>query len=178
MRKNRHERNLAIAKVIAAENGTCLRRKYAAIIVHKDLNYHIATGFCGAPRDTEDCLQRGNCLRNEYNIPAGQRYELCRSVHSEANALIHAGIERAQGNIMYIAGVDAVDPKNPIDCQPCYMCLRMIINAKIDTVIFQRKNYIDETGGHYTIWNRDSMIEIFEEAANNGNYRFLQAGDK
>jgi len=78
---------LDLAKTIGFRS-TCFRNKLGAIIVKDD--QLIATGYVGAPRKTKDCLERGNCLRNENNIPHGQRYEMCRSVHAEQNAIINA----------------------------------------------------------------------------------------
>ncbi|MCL2159208.1 MAG: cytidine deaminase, partial [Oscillospiraceae bacterium] len=75
---------LDIAETVASRS-TCLRKKYGAIIVKNDVI--IATGYCGAPRGRENCCDRGSCIREELGIPRGERYELCRSVHAEANAI-------------------------------------------------------------------------------------------
>ena len=67
------------------ERGTCLRRNYGAIIVKND--EIVATGYTGAPRGRKNCDDMGFCMREHLQIPSGQRYELCRSVHAEANAI-------------------------------------------------------------------------------------------
>ncbi|MCL2099588.1 MAG: deaminase [Oscillospiraceae bacterium] len=123
---------LDIAETVASRS-TCLRKKYGAIIVKNDII--IATGFCGAPRGRENCCDRGTCIREELNIPRGERYELCRSVHAEANAMLAASREQMLGAVLYQA---CVDPKTgeiiaPIDS--CQMCKKLIINAGISQVI-------------------------------------------
>ena len=70
------------------KRSTCLRRKYGAIIVRND--EIISTGYNGAPRGRKNCDDLKFCLRESLSVPSGQRYELCRSVHAEANAIISA----------------------------------------------------------------------------------------
>ena len=123
---------LDIAETVASRS-TCLRKKYGAIIVNN--NIIIATGYCGAPRGRENCCDRGVCIREELNIPRGERYELCRSVHAEANAMLAASREQMIGAVLYQT---CVDPQTggiigPIDS--CQMCKRLIINAGISQVI-------------------------------------------
>jgi len=94
---------IGIAKEVA-NRGTCYRLRGGAIIVKND--QIISTGYIGAPRKTKDCLERGNCLREEMKIPHGERYEMCRSVHAEQNAIINAaraGVRLLGGN-MYLYG--------------------------------------------------------------------------
>ena len=79
---------LDLAEVVA-QRGTCLRRLYGAVIVKND--EVISTGYVGAPRGRENCCDLGYCTREKLQIPRGERYELCRSVHAEANAIISAG---------------------------------------------------------------------------------------
>ena len=123
---------LDIAETVASRS-TCLRKKYGAIIVNN--NIIIATGYNGAPRGRENCCDRGTCIREELNIPRGERFELCRSVHGEANAIIAASREQMIGATLYQTCVDP--KKNEIigDIDSCQMCKRLIINAGITQVI-------------------------------------------
>ncbi|MEA3344441.1 MAG: hypothetical protein U9Q16_02055, partial [Patescibacteria group bacterium] len=101
MRPSKEEYYLNIAKQIA-QRSTCFRLRAGAIILKND--QIISTGYIGAPRGTKDCLERGECLRNKLNIPHGQRYEVCRSVHAEQNAIINAaraGVSLLNGD-MYL----------------------------------------------------------------------------
>lgn len=124
---------LEIAKAVSLRS-TCLRRKYGAIIVKNDLI--VATGYNGAPRGKVNCCDIGKCVRIEQNIPHGERYELCRSVHAEQNAIISAGFEKSNGATLYLSGVDGLS-ETPIDAPDCcMMCKRVIINAGIYKVIF------------------------------------------
>lgn len=113
--------------------GTCLRRNYGAIIVKND--QIISTGYVGAPRGRSNCNDLGYCTRERLNVPRGERYELCRSVHAEANAIIAAPRSEMIGATLYLVGVDATSGKLVPDASPCSMCKRMIINAGIKTVI-------------------------------------------
>ncbi len=126
-RASKDEYYLNIAKEVA-ERATCFRNKGGAIIVKDD--QIIATGYVGAPRKTKDCFERGECLRDKLKIPHGQRYELCRSVHSEMNAIINAaraGVSLLNGD-MFIYCHDR-------DSFPCFMCKKMIINTGLKRVI-------------------------------------------
>ena len=84
MRPSKKEHYLNIAREVA-QRSTCFRRKFGAIIVKDDVI--VATGYVGAPRKTQDCFERGECLRDKMGTPHGQRYELCRSVHAEQNCV-------------------------------------------------------------------------------------------
>jgi len=124
---------LNIAKQVCKKS-TCLRNRFGAVIVRD--NQIISTGYCGAPRKTKDCQDHGFCLREKGNIPHGQRYELCRSVHAEMNAIINAaraGVSLFKGDI-YIYGENAAEGKL-IDTYPCFICKKMIINAGLEKVI-------------------------------------------
>ena len=70
------------------KRGTCLRRNYGAVIVKND--EIISTGYTGAPRGRTNCIDLGFCAREKLNIKSGEKYELCRSVHAEQNAVISA----------------------------------------------------------------------------------------
>ena len=135
-RLSKIEYYLDIASAVA-ERGTCLRRKFGAIIVNNDRI--VSTGYVGAPRGRENCCDRGKCFRVENNIPSGQRYELCRSVHAEMNAIINASKEEMEGSTLYLVGIenDSTFTKN---AEPCSMCKRMIINAGITNVIVRTTN--------------------------------------
>lgn len=141
---------LEIAKTVAMR-GTCLRRKFGAIIVKDDVI--VSTGYAGAPRGRQNCCDLNFCLRDKLNIPRGERYELCRSVHAEANAIIAAPRDRMLGATLYLA---CVDPKTgetvPGTCS-CQMCKRMVINAGIEKVI------VLEGEGKYSVYTVNDWIE-------------------
>ena len=127
------------------QRSTCLRRMYGAIIVRND--EIISTGYNGAPRGRINCTDAGRCARVEMKIPSGERYELCRSVHAEANAIISASRRDMIGSILYLVGRDAVTKElltNATrtgellhDATSCAMCRRQIINAGIAKVIIR-----------------------------------------
>ena len=125
---------LDIAQTVA-ERGTCLRKKYGAIIVKNDVI--VSTGYVGAPRGRQNCCDLKFCLREKLNIPRGERYELCRSVHAEQNAIINASREQMIGATMYLCGIDAKNGEYVANSSSCQMCKRMIINAGIEKVIIR-----------------------------------------
>ena len=132
-RISKEEYYLGIAKEVARRS-TCFRRSIGAIIVRDD--QIISTGYVGAPRKTKDSLEHGFCLRDKLEIPHGQRYELCRSVHAEQNAIINAaraGVSLLGGD-MYIYGLSAEAGK-AINALPCFICKKMIINAGLNRII-------------------------------------------
>ncbi len=132
-RISKNQYYLGIAEEVARRS-TCHRRSIGAIIIRDD--QIISTGYVGAPRKTKDSLEHGFCLRDKMNIPHGQRYELCRSVHAEQNAIINAaraGVSLLGGD-MYIYGSTAGQFK-PINAFPCFICKKMIINAGLNRVI-------------------------------------------
>jgi dCMP deaminase len=117
-----------------SRRSTCLRRRFGAVIVRDD--QIISTGYVGAPRGTPNCLDLGRCAREELKVPPGERYELCRSVHAEMNAIINAaraGVTVLNGTL-YLYGENVKDD-TIAEAKPCKMCKRMIINAGIKTVI-------------------------------------------
>ena len=114
------------------KRGTCLRRNFGAIIVKND--EIISTGYVGAPRGRANCSDLGYCMREKLNIPKGERYELCRSVHAESNAIISAPRSEMIGASIYLACHDAKTDELYGDVEPCSMCKRLIINAGISTV--------------------------------------------
>ena len=123
---------LGIAAAVL-ERSTCLRRQYGAIIVRND--EIISTGYNGAPRGRKNCSDLGRCTREVLSIPSGERYELCRSVHAEANAIISASRRDMLGGTLYLVGRDARTGAYLTDTTSCSMCRRQIINAGIETVI-------------------------------------------
>ena len=115
------------------QRSTCLRRKYGAIIVLND--QIVATGYNGAPRGRKNCRDLGGCTRKTLNIPSGERYELCRSVHAEMNCIISAPRTEMLGATMYLAGRDADTGELLTDTTSCSICRRLIINAGIQAVV-------------------------------------------
>ena len=124
-----------IAKAVAVR-ATCLRCKYGAVIT-KD-NIIVSTGYNGAPAGMKDCLEAGKCTRKELQIPHGERYELCHSVHAEANAVIRAAVHELEGATIYISGAD--DSADECHSEPCMMCKRIILNARIARVVYSDGN--------------------------------------
>lgn len=123
---------LDIAQTVL-ERSTCMRRRFGAIIVKNDSI--VSTGYNGAPRGRKNCTDLGECMREKLSIPRGERYELCRSVHAEANAIISATREQMLDSTLYLCGVDAATGEIINDSCSCQMCKRMIINAGINKVI-------------------------------------------
>ena len=122
---------LDIAETVL-ERSTCLRRRYGAIVVKNDSI--VSTGYNGAPRSCRNCTDMGYCRREALNVPRGQRYELCRSVHAEQNAIIAASRDEMLGASLYLAGRDVKTGETLSDCAPCALCRRFIINAGITKV--------------------------------------------
>jgi len=133
---------LDIAQTVL-ERSTCLRRHYGAIIVRND--EIVATGYNGAPRGRANCCELGYCVREQMKIPSGERYELCRSVHAEANAIISASRNECIGATLYLVGRDAITGEIMNNATSCSMCRRTIINSGIARVV------IRNTQTEYTI---------------------------
>ena len=131
-RKDKRNYYLDIAETVLAR-GTCLRRNYGSIIVKND--EIISTGYTGAPRGRKNCCDLDECLRVKMNVPRGTQYELCRSVHSEANAIISACRKDMIGADLYLVGKDMHTGMLVENTNSCTMCKRMIINAGIENVI-------------------------------------------
>lgn len=126
---------LDIAQTVL-ERATCLRRVYGAIIVNND--EIISTGYNGAPRGRKNCVDMGYCTRQAARVPRGERYELCRSVHAEANAIISASRRDIAGGTLYLVGRDAETGELLGDATSCAMCRRLIINSGLAKVVFRR----------------------------------------
>ena len=131
---------LDIAETVL-ERGTCIRRNYGAIIVKND--EIISTAYVGAPRGRKNCCDLGKCVREELNIPRGTRYELCRSVHAEANAIISASRKDMMGATLYLACRDYKTGELVPGTSCCSMCKRLVINAGIEKVVIRddKDNY-------------------------------------
>ena len=126
---------LDIAETVL-ERSTCLRRQYGAIIVRND--EIVATGYNGAPRGRKNCSDLGYCVREQMRVPRGERYELCRSVHAEANAIISASRRDMVGGTIYLVGRNAATGELLPDATSCLMCRRMVINAGLERVVIRR----------------------------------------
>ncbi len=136
---------------VVSKRGTCLRRHYGAVIVNND--EVISTGYVGAPRGRKNCSDLGYCIRQELNIPRGERYELCRSVHAEANAIISASRDKMLGATLYLSGREVSTGKYIKNSNSCSMCKRMIINAGIKEVV------IRDSEDEYRVINVDDWIK-------------------
>jgi len=156
-RKDKENYYLDIAETVLLRS-TCSRRRYGAIIVLND--EIIATGYNGAPRGRKNCLDRAVCMRDELSIPRGERYELCRSVHAEANAIISASRRDMIGATLYLSGVDAKNGELLDDTHPCSMCRRLIINSGIEMTVCRLKD--DKFVVIHTrdwVFNDDSILD-------------------
>lgn len=141
---------LDIAQTVSSRS-TCLRKKYGAIIVKND--NIVSTGYNGAPRGRKNCNEMGECMRDRLNIPRGERYEMCRSIHAEANAIISASREEMIDSVLYMACVDGKSGELVPDTCSCMMCKRLIINAGISKVI------VRNTPDTYTVYDVSDWVE-------------------
>ena len=133
-RRDKTNYYLDLAEVVA-QRGTCLRRRYGAVIVKND--EVISTGYVGAPRGRKNCSDLSFCIRERLQIPRGERYELCRSVHAEANAIISAPRDKMIGSTLFLVGTEMKDGSYVPNASACSMCKRMIINAGIEQVVIR-----------------------------------------
>lgn len=133
-RVSKHIYYLDIARTVS-ERATCMRRRFGAIIVKNDVI--ISTGYNGAPRGRLNCTDIKSCERERMNIPRGERYELCRSVHAEANAIISASRENMLGSTLYMCCTSPHDGSIMGQVCSCMMCKKLIINAGIARVIIR-----------------------------------------
>lgn len=152
---------LDLAEVVS-KRGTCLRRLYGAVIVKND--EVISTGYVGAPRGRKNCSDLGFCVRQQLNIPRGQRYELCRSVHAEANAIISASRKDMLGASMYLCGIEVPTGEYVVNSCCCSMCKRQVINAGIEKV------YIRDSKDEYRCIDVQSWIDDDESIAGSNGY--------
>ena len=147
-RRDKENYYLDIAETVL-ERGTCLRRNYGAIIVNHD--EIVSSGYVGAPRGRRNCIDSGICVRENLGVPRGERYELCRSVHAEANAIISASRRDMIGSTLYLVGKDAITGEYVENANPCSMCKRLIINAGIVRVVV-RNNKMEFTSIYVDDW--------------------------
>lgn len=141
---------LDIAETVAAR-GTCLRRNFGAIIVKND--QIVSTGYVGAPRGRKNCSDLGYCTRMKLNVPRGERYELCRSVHAEANAIIHAPRTEMLDSTLYLVGKEFDTGEYVKNANPCSMCKRMIINSGIRQVV------VRDTSSQFRVIDTQQWVE-------------------
>lgn len=123
------------------ERGTCLRRLFGTVIVKND--EIISTGYVGAPRKRKNCTDLGYCMREKLNIPRGERYEMCRSVHAEQNAIISASRKDMIDSTLYLVGIEVKTGDYVEHAMPCMFCKRMIINSGIKKIVIRdsKKEY-------------------------------------
>lgn len=150
MRKSKIDYYLDIAETVC-ERSTCLRRKYGCVVVKND--EIISTGYNGAPRGRKNCDELGECYREKLGIPRGERYEMCRSVHAEQNAIISAARKDLIGATIYMVGKNTKTNEIEPHCSSCMMCKRVVINAGIKNVIVREENR------EYSIYNVDDWIK-------------------
>ena len=149
MRKDKINYYLDIAASVS-ERSTCLRRHYGCVIVKND--EIISTGYNGAPRGRKNCDDLGFCYREQMEIPRGERYELCRSVHAEQNAIISASRNELIDADLYMVGINAKTGEIEPKATSCMMCKRVVINSGIKRVI------VREPDNKYTIYNVEDWI--------------------
>lgn len=150
MRKDKINYYLDIAQAVT-ERSTCLRRHYGCVIVKND--EIIATGYNGTPRGRKNCDELGYCYREKMEIPRGERYELCRSVHAEQNAIISAARKDLIDSTIYMCGINTKTGEIEPNSTSCMMCKRVVINAGIKEVIVREPN------NNYTIYNVKDWID-------------------
>ena len=155
-RSDKNNYYLNIAQEVAGRC-TCLRRHYGAIIVKDD--EVISTGYVGAPRKRKNCTDIGACIREEKQIARGERYELCRSVHAEANAILSPSRRDMLGSALYLVGIDKKTGNYVENASSCAMCKRLIINAGIATV------YIRDNEKEYRVIDVNEWVEKDESLA-------------
>jgi len=160
-RVDKHNYYLDIAETVL-ERGTCLRRNFGAIIVNND--EIVSTGYSGAPRGRKNCIDIGFCMREKLEIPRGQRYEMCRSVHAEANCIISARRNEMLGGSLYLVGREMATSELVKNASSCAMCKRLVINAGISKVI------IRNTKTDYTVVNVNDWVENDDSLQDNLGY--------
>ncbi|HZK19092.1 MAG TPA: deaminase [Treponemataceae bacterium] len=154
-RRDKNNYYLDLAEMVS-QRGTCLRRNYGAVIVKND--EVIATGYTGAPRGRKNCIDLGYCRRAKMNVPRGQMYELCRSVHAEQNAIISASRNEMIGSALYLVGTEKETGLYIENANSCSICKRLIINSGIETVcIRDNKNKFRNIAVQEWIENDDSL---------------------
>lgn len=160
-RIDKHNYYLDICETIL-ERGTCLRRNFGAIIVKHD--EIIASGYSGAPRGRKNCSDLGYCRREELKVERGTRYELCRSVHAEQNAIISSRRQDMIGSTMYLVGKEMNTGELVEKAAPCLLCKRFIINAGISRVI------VRDTDKEFRITDVQEWIDKDDSLTGEGSY--------
>lgn len=160
-RRDKNNYYLDIAETVL-ERGTCLRRNYGAIIVNND--EIISTGYSGAPRGRKNCSDLGYCMRQKLNIPRGQNYEKCRSVHAEANCIISASRRDMLGSTLYLVGKEMETGTLIFNANSCTMCKRLILNAGIERII------IRDSKDDYRVIVAQEWIEEDDSLSDNMGY--------
>lgn len=160
-RRDKTNYYLDIAEAVC-ERSTCLRRHFGAIIVKND--EILSTGYNGAPRGRKNCTDVGECIREKLSIPRGERYELCRSVHAEANAIISASRHQMIGSTIYLACHDGKTGELTGGVEPCSMCKRNILNAGIERVI------VRDTRDEYRVIETSEWIDRDESLFGRDSY--------
>lgn len=153
-RPSKDEYYLDLARSVCRRS-TCTKVEIGAVIIRDD--QVVATGYCGAPRGTKSSMGHGFCLRKKLGIPSGHRYEMCRSVHAEQNAIINAARSGTSllGGDMYIYGkVQGNESEIILDAFPCFICKKMLINCGLKRVICSLKD-----GGYQVFHVADWMEE-------------------
>ncbi len=148
-RVDKHNYYLDIAQTVS-ERATCLRRKFGAVIVRNDTI--VSTGYNGSPRGRKNCSDLCTCVRENLNIPRGERYELCRSVHAEANAIISASKEEMNDATLYMCCTDPNTGNIVGNICSCAMCKRLIINSGIKEVVTR------EDKNKFTVYNVEDWV--------------------
>ena len=160
-RRDKNNYYLDIAETVL-ERGTCLRRNFGSIIVKND--EIISSGYTGAPRGRKNCNEVGFCMREKLNIPRGTNYELCRSVHSEANAIISASRRDMIGAVLYLVGKEVKQGGYVEKANSCIMCKRLIINSGIEKII------IRDTASSYRSIYVEKWIEDDDSLSGSASY--------
>ena len=161
MRVSKENYYLDIAQTVA-ERGTCMRRQFGAIIVKDDVI--ISTGYNGAPRGRKNCTDINFCIRDELKIPRGERYEMCRSVHAEANAIIAAPREQMLGSTLYMVCTSPEDGAVMAGTSSCMMCKKLAINAGIERIV------VRDDAENFRIINVSDWIEDDDSLAGKFGY--------
>ena len=161
LRRDKINYYLDIAETVL-ERSTCTRRKFGAIIVKHD--EIISTGYVGAPRGRKNCNDLNYCTRDKLGVPKGQRYELCRSVHAEQNAILSAARADMIDATLYLACHDARTDQLDGEVEPCSMCKRLIINAGIKQVI------VRQTRDAYKVITVSDWVEQDESLTGSSGY--------
>jgi dCMP deaminase len=160
-RRDKTNYYLDIAEVVS-ERGTCIRRRFGAVIVKHD--EIISTGYVGAARGLKNCCELEFCKREKLQIPSGQRYEMCRSVHAEQNAVISASRQELLNSTLYLVCKDYKTGELTAGTEPCQMCKRVLINAGVSEV------YVRDTADTYRKILVQSWIENDDPYADVAGY--------